>query len=282
MNMDCVLIGTNLKKRFENLKKCSIQLDKYNFKNKNLSLDFFEENTADDFSFFEKNGWNVIKHERKGIFGNLEEGIQNLRSEWVFYCEDDVIVEKIPSDDEMKIIDSLKSANRTAGYISLMFGGIEEGRNVREVNEYFKSPKSYKQTSTDSQIFLNQEKFKNDFFISFPVAIFKIKVLKELIEYIKLYKKNVQVEQAFTQAWFETGIHERYLNLCYTKKFEFKNVKLKSVFTPLEVHKQQFGDDLDMFLENKSFIYTIFKDYIYVKTLEEDWNSNSIQGGKSC
>ena len=58
--MDCVVIGTNLKNRFENLKKCTEFLDKYNFTIKNLTIDDFVENIEKDFSSFEKYGWNVF------------------------------------------------------------------------------------------------------------------------------------------------------------------------------------------------------------------------------
>ena len=280
--MDCLLITTNLEERFEKLKKCTEYLNKFNFKTKNLSIDCFTENAVQDFSFFEKNGWNINKHERKGIFGNIVEGLKGLESEWLFYCEDDVAVEKIPTHDEIISIQNLKSGNRKAGYISFMFGGMEEGRNVKELNEYLKSKKSYKDVSKESQIFLRQEKFKNDFFINFPVALFQKEALNELVDYIKLYKQGKQVEQAFSEAWIEKGMCERYFSLSYIKKFDPLNVKLKMLSETTEQQKSYFGDNLNTFIESRSFIHTISNYFIYVKTLENNWNDNSIIGGKSC
>lgn len=49
MNMDCVVIGTNLKNRFENLKKCTEFLDKYNFIVKNFKK--LELKNVEDSSF---------------------------------------------------------------------------------------------------------------------------------------------------------------------------------------------------------------------------------------
>lgn len=282
MNIDCVLIATNLKNRFEKLKTCSQHLDKFNFKNKNLSVDCFNQDSIDDFSDFERRGWKILKHERKGIFGNMVEGVSGLNSDWIFYCEDDVAVEQIPSSDDMKMIEGLKSKGRSVGYISLMFGGMEEGRNIKEMHEYLRSSSSYKKTKNNSQIFLRQEKFKNDFFITFPVALFKRDVLIQLIDYINLYKKGIQVEEAFSQAWMEVNMPEKYCTLSYVKDFDPKKVKLIRIDNITESFRSALGDQVEMFLENRSFIYTMFKSHIFVKTLEQDWNDNSIVGGKSC
>jgi len=283
MNMDCVVIGTNLKNRFENLKKCTQFLDKYNFTIKNLTIDDFVENTEKNFSSFKENGWNVLTHERKGIFGNLVEGSKNFVSDWVFYCEDDVSVERIPTNEEIEQIQKFKSDGREIGAILLMFSGMEQGRNINELNEYIQSEKSYKELSPEAKIFLRQEKFKNDFFINFPVIIFKREVLQQLIEYIKNNKQGVQVEQAFSQAWFETEIYKKYFTVSYIKNFkklELKNVEDSSFLSPKDI--EYFGSDLNKFLFNCAITKEINGNYIFVKTLEKDWSMNSIQGGKSC
>jgi hypothetical protein len=283
MNMDCVVIGTNLKNRFENLKKCTEFLDKYNFTIKNLTIDDFVENIEKDFSSFEKYGWNVFVHERKGIFGNLVEGSKNFISDWVFYCEDDVSVERIPTNEEIEKIQKLKSDGREIGAILLMFSGMEEGRNIDELNDYLKSEKSYKELSSETKIFLRQEKFKNDFFINFPVIIFKREVLQQLIEYIKNNKQGVQVEQAFSQAWFETEIYKKYFTVSYIKNFkklELKNVEDASFLSAKDI--EYFGSKLNNFLQNRVITKEINESHIFVKTLEKDWSMNSIQGGKSC
>lgn len=281
--MDCIVIGTNLKNRFENLKTCTKHLDKYDFTVKNLTIDQFTENSETDFSFFENNGWNVILHERKGIFGNLLEGSANLVSDWVCYCEDDVSVEKIPSEEEIKKIEQIKSGGRGIGAIFLMFAGMEEGRHVVELNEYLQSEKSFKQLTPETKIFLRQEKFKNDYFINFPVTIFKREVLLELIEYIKVHKRRVQVEEAFSQAWFELGMPEKYFTVSYIKNFT--KIKPSHIedgsFLPAK-DVEYFGKNLKTFLMNRALTREINLNYSFVKTLESDWGMNSIQGGKSC
>lgn len=281
--MDCVVIGTNLKNRFENLKKCTEFLDKYNFIVKNLTIDDFVENTQQNFSSFEEKKWNVLIHERKGIFGNLVEGSKNFVSDWVFYCEDDVSVERIPTSEEIEQIQKLKSGGREIGAILLMFSGMEQGRNIDELNDYLKSDKSYKELSSETKVFLRQEKFKNDYFITFPVIIFKREVLQQLIEYIKNNKKGVQIEQAFSQAWFETEIYKKYFTVSYIKNFkklELKNVE-DSSFLPVK-DIEYFGSKLNNFLQNRVITKEINESHIFVKTLENGWNDNSIIGGKSC
>lgn len=283
MNMDCVVIGTNLKNRFENLKKCTEFLDKYNFIVKNLTIDDFVENTQQNFSSFEEKKWNVLIHERKGIFGNLVEGSKNFVSDWVFYCEDDVSVERIPTSEEIEQIQKLKSDGREIGAILLMFSGMEQGRNIDELNDYLKSDKSYKELSPETKVFLRQEKFKNDYFITFPVIIFKREILQQLIEYIKNNKKGVQIEQAFSQAWFETEIYKKYFTVSYIKNFkklELKNVE-DSSFLPVK-DIEYFGSKLNNFLQNRVITKEINESHIFVKTLENGWNDNSIIGGKSC
>lgn len=281
--MDCVVIGTNLKNRFENLKKCTEFLDKYNFIVKNLTIDDFVENTQQNFSSFEEKKWNVLIHERKGIFGNLVEGSKNFVSDWVFYCEDDVSVERIPTSEEIEQIQKLKSGGREIGAILLMFSGMEQGRNIDELNDYLKSDKSYKELSSETKVFLRQEKFKNDYFINFPVIIFKREVLQHLIEYIKNNKQRVQIEEAFSQSWFETEMNKKYFTVSYIKNFkklELKNVE-DSSFLPVK-DIEYFGSKLNNFLQNCVITKEINESHIFVKTLENDWNNNSITGGKNC
>ena len=283
MNMDCVVIGTNLKNRFEKLKICTGFLDKYNFTIKNLTVDNFVENIETNFSSFEENGWNIFIHERKGIFGNLVEGSKNFVSDWILYCEDDVSVNRIPTNEEIEQIEKLKSDGREIGAILLMFSGMEEGRNINELNEYLKSDKSYKELSPETKVFLRQEKFKNDFFINFPVIIFKREVLQQLIEYIKKNKQRVQVEEAFSQSWFETEMNKKYFTVSYIKNFknlEFKYTNDSSFMSQKDI--EYFGSNLNKFLQNRAITKEINESHIFVKTLEKDWGTNSIQGGKIC
>jgi len=283
MNMDCVIIATNLKNRFENLKKCTEFLDKYKFNVKNLTVDDFVQNTAKNFSCFKEKGWNVFIHERRGIFGNLVEGSKNFVSDWVLYCEDDVSVERIPAIEEIEQIQKLKSGGREIGAILLMFAGMEEGRNVIELNEYLQSDKSYKELSPETKIFLRQEKFKNDYFINFPAIIFKRDILQNLIEYIKNNKQRVQIEEAFSQSWFETEMHKKYFTVSYIKNFkelELKNAQDSSFLPPKDI--EYFGSNLNKFLQNRAITKEINEKHIFVNTLEKDWGLNSIQGGKIC
>ena len=45
---------------------------------------------------------------------------------------------------------------------------------------------------------------------------------------------------------------------------------------------EYFGSNLNKFLQNRAITKEINESHIFVKTLEKDWGTNSIQGGKIC
>jgi len=64
------------------------------------------------------------------------------------------------------------------------------------------------------------------------------------------------------------------------KNLEFKYTNDSSFMSQKDI--EYFGSNLNKFLQNRAITKEINESHIFVKTLEKDWGTNSIQGGKIC
>jgi len=75
-----------------------------------------------------------------------------------------------------------------------------------------------------------------------------------------------------------TNLKNRFekLKICtgFLDKYDFTVKSQKDI--------EYFGSNLNKFLQNRAITKEINESHIFVKTLEKDWATNSIQGGKIC
>ena len=96
----CFVIGTTLANRQNSMINTLKSIDNQNFpfKIKILSIDDFGEGLSKEVQHYtENNGWRLILDKRGGMVQNQIRALNYIDSDWVFYCEDDVVVEKIPT-----------------------------------------------------------------------------------------------------------------------------------------------------------------------------------------
>jgi hypothetical protein len=126
LNFSCFVIGTTIPEREENMIKTLSSIDKENFPFiiKYLSIDDFGQGLSDNIkNYVESNGWVVLIEPKGGMVKNQLKALNKIDSEWVLYCEDDVIVEKLPNLEQ---IDDLLNKNHKVGIISLTGGGYND------------------------------------------------------------------------------------------------------------------------------------------------------------
>ena len=98
LDFSCFVIGTTLNDRLENMLTTLKTIDSqhFSFKKKILSLDDFGEGLNEEIkNYTNMNNWLVLCEVRGGMVENQLRALNKIETEWVLYCEDDVIVEKI-------------------------------------------------------------------------------------------------------------------------------------------------------------------------------------------
>lgn len=219
LNFSCFVIGTTLVHRVENMLVTlkSIDLNNFPFKTKILSLDDFGEGIREDIkSYTELNNWVILNEPRKGMVQNQIKALNKIETDWVLYCEDDVIVEKLPTIEQ---IEDLLNKNNKVGIISLTGGGYNDNINQTKILDNIK--KDFIKVGDDDIFWFRDPSLSNAWFFEFPSMFVKTKIFKNCIDTSLNKFKSIQIEQSYTKSYFHLGYHIEYDR--YTWVRDFKN-----------------------------------------------------------
>lgn len=214
MKYSCLIIGTTLSHRVDKLIETMISIDKENFdfESKFLSIDDFGENLSDKIkTYSNNNNWSIIVGEKKGMVNNQIRGLNNIKTEWVLYCEDDVLVEKLPSNEQLK---KLHDKINDVGIVSLTGGGY---RPDKEVLDNIVNPDNHVIVGNDETFWFRDPKHNNGWFFEFPILFVKTDIFNNCINESLNNFKGIQIEQSYTKSYFNLGYHEKYKRYSWVK-----------------------------------------------------------------
>ena len=189
--------------------------------------------------YFEDKGWKVLVDRHKSRTKSMLHGIDEMKSDYIFYSEDDVLID-IP--DKQLILDTLNHNidDRKCGMLSLNLGGTTStianmGGSLSNVGtkngdlDYAKENTLFQ--NDESFSFKRLESMRNAWFYEFP-GLFMLKdLMKETIEKSKEQFKGMQIEMALTQAWFHYDFDKTYFKASSARN-NFYEILSKN---PLEV-----------------------------------------------
>lgn len=189
--------------------------------------------------YFEDKGWKVLVDRHKSRTKSMLHGIDEMKSNYIFYSEDDVLID-IP--DKQLILNTLNHniENRECGMLSLNLGGTKSTvanmggslSNIGSKNgdlDYAKENILFQ--NDESFSFQRLESMRNPWFYEFPGLFMPKELMKETIEKSKEQFKGMQIEMALTQAWFHYGFDKKYFKASIAKN-NFFDVLSKN---PLDV-----------------------------------------------
>jgi len=243
--MDCLVIGTNIKVRLPNLITTLKSIDSCTKElvNKIVSIDVFKkEQTVFEISncqeleeYCRENKWRVLMHEKLGMCENILWGLKYIKSKYVLYSEDDVIITSIPTITDIR--DNSNLLGRELGFINMTMGGWNKDKKLEIATKINDKTNVF---SVNNGIFVHQdEELRNGFFISFPVAIYNSELFQKLLKSTKESQLNIQIEQAMTNEWFRLEYDKKYYKLVYLKNIYEKTqgllkFKPKTILNVLE------------------------------------------------
>lgn len=217
LDFSCFIIGTTLSHRIENMLITlkTIDLKNFPFKTKILSLDDFGEGVREDIkSYTELNNWIILNEPTEGMVKNQIRALNEIETEWVLYCEDDVIIENLPTYEQ---IEDLLNKNSKVGIISMTGGGYDDNINHNEILDNIK--KDYIKVGEDEIFWFRDPSLSNSWFFEFPTTFVKTKIFKNCIKTSLDNFKSIQIEQSLTKSYFYLGYHNEYDKYTYVRDF---------------------------------------------------------------
>jgi hypothetical protein len=237
-SVSAIVIGTTLPNRLEQFKRTVLAIESADksagglIDQRIVSIDDFGQGLRDDDRhLFEHFGWKLILKPRRGMVKSQQEGLANVTSEWVFYCEDDVFIERLPSKENFEKVRKEIRGDRRCGIISMMQGGYDYPRKTPEQHkgtglpeykqkqliDHIKDPLSYITLDNESVLWVREERFRDPWFIEFPVTFMRSDLMKKCSVHASTNFAKWQIEQGYTKSWFTIGFDKKFYKTTYMR-----------------------------------------------------------------
>lgn len=217
LRFSCFVIGTSLSIRVENLIMTLKSIDEknFNFEKKILSIDDFGNGVSKEVTdYCELNSWLVLNEPAKGMVQNQIKALNNIDTEWVLYCEDDVIIEKLPTINQ---ITELININNKVGMISMTGGGYNTHINHDKILENIKN--DIIQIGDDEIFWFRDPSLSNEWFFEFPSTFVKTDIFKNCITTSLTKFTSIQIEESYTKSYFHLGYNTEYDKYTWSRDF---------------------------------------------------------------
>lgn len=202
------------------------------FSKKIISVDIFpgQENILPFFDFYkEKYNWTIVSGPcsgYRGMINNIKRGLSQIDDsyDFVFYFEDDIEITSIPLTSTFnKLIDYKTTNNKLLAFIcyNTHIHTFQELGESAEKHKYINSSENYFEFNDlyDSDCFLlkNEKILKDEYYINFPVSIFRPSIYKQLLDFACTKYKDIGLEPGLSNAWFDMKFNEKYDIAIYVK-----------------------------------------------------------------
>jgi hypothetical protein len=226
-----------LKQNIEQLEKQSFEFDR-----KLVIFDEFNGHRVTDIikTFLQANGWEYKIVDYHSRSRTMQETLTDIKEDYVYYIEDDVLLDLPPKDEVLSLFD-IVSKDRICGHISPQIG---DGRfcatnKIWSDVEYLKENTLY--ISNTILAFERLDKYKTDYFITFPCALFRTTLLKQCVNLAIQHFKGEQIETGITKAYFLANFDKTFYKttICIPNTYEMLkenmfNERLCGFVTPLD------------------------------------------------
>ena len=247
MGMSCLLITTNSRARMGLVRNAIASLDRCDagnvFQEKVISVDILRDGTL-PMAFFEQfrdSHWQVITGRcagRRGMAENQLRGMAHLRSELVLYCEDDVLVTRIPAAPAAAYLEEMiTTPGKRMGFVCYnthIHDALDQAPPERLL--FINDPTNYR-PAMEELFLVKTPILKDDYYLNFPVAIARRDLFLQMHKYARTHCAQRPVEVAMTESWFGMGLDQDYDVLVYVKP---------NVRTRLPLTLRQFHDEANI------------------------------------
>jgi len=238
-NISCLLITTTVRERYHLQRPTVLSIEAANDKNqlaqKIMSVDVIEGHPY-DLTWFQQYidlGWEIVFGPcsgHRGMANNIMRGLELVHHPMLFYCEDDVIIQRIP--EETLITNWFYNSDMGRKKLGVLVYNthilapwIHDEKIIEQRLAYINKPQSYFMSPQLDDMYLKKdpEILKDEYWICFPTCIMTYQHFKDCLEYAYKNCEGMGIEPAMSKAWWELG-HQRlydvgaYINSLLLKK----------------------------------------------------------------
>jgi len=226
MKVTCLMITTTVKERLHLLHNTIMSIEKCNktkvLDQKVLSVDIIEGHPyeAQHFQQYRDLGWFVVEGSclgRQGMANNMLRGLANVDHDLLFYCEDDVVIHRIPTKKHLKELFDSKLGNVGAIVYNTHACAPWEETGLESKLKYINDKCNYFGDGED-WFLAKGDPIKDEYWITFPAAIMKTINFRNCLNYACVHCVNKGMEPGMTQAWFDLGLGDSTVVVMYVKK----------------------------------------------------------------
>lgn len=213
MKISALLTTVNHKKKQPMaIKVCdSIVSTGFVFDEKIISIDHINSDNYDEHTLyhFKLQGWDI----KKSFFGNridtlidLMRYFVNNNTDFIFHAEDDILVNYLPSRNNIEELLLLAKNNQACGQLTLSLGGSTFKCEGGDDGDFYDIENEKIFENEKILIFRRKEENASSFFFELGTMFIRPKIMLMCLEYAKKNFSAMQIEQAQTRAWFELNI----------------------------------------------------------------------------
>ncbi len=185
------------------LQQSILSLDKcgFTFSKKILSIDEFDGHKFPEHlkEKYESEGWTILKDNHHNRSLSLKRAIEESRTPFIFYNEDDILTLSMPEE----IIQSILSKeNKSCGMLSMTLGGSTFDAPNNQIGDFADIKHRVIYQDDKYVVFARDENLKGNFFFEFPAlfvdsAIFGVCLLEAMDRH-----KGLPLEVGLTRSYF--------------------------------------------------------------------------------
>ncbi len=225
MSIACMMITTNLKNRLHLLESTVLSIERKVpglFDYKIMSVDLFPNGIhISHFNKYKILGWAIVSGPcsgKRGMINNQKRGLQNMNTDFVFYAEDDIIIDKIPTKKEWEEISQHTTKNgKKIGFICYNTHIHDDPNNPPKEKVMYINCKANFIRVCNNLFLMKSPVLKDNYYLNFPVAILPVQVFHEMHKYADDNYRGMGIEVAMTHAWFELHKDKEYDAVIYVK-----------------------------------------------------------------
>lgn len=178
---------------------------------------------------FSAKNWEILIDNHMSRTKSLLHAVESAQSEWVFYTEDDIVLElpiNFDLNNFIKIVDG-----REPGMFSLTFGGTKHDLSKNDVGDMAFAEENEIYSDDNLFCFRRLEETKDDFFFEFPGLFIRKDLLHKCLIHTMEFNKNCQIEYGLSLSWFDLHLYKNYYKASILKRdfLNFRNTNAMNI-----------------------------------------------------
>jgi hypothetical protein len=214
MNITAVLTTLCNIKRIEWMLRSVLALEgcKFKFSRKLLFVAESGGETLPDNAIeaLKSNGWEIFTDQYRNRPKTFTDILSAVDTEWIFYNEEDIIIEDMPSNLLLDRLELTPIDGRMLGQLSMTAGGSTFNCGGGDMGDFHNIEATVLDTNDDKVVILRDEAKRSNFFVNFPCLFIRKDILQQCHNYAIDHCHSISIEEALSKAYFDLGLDKSF------------------------------------------------------------------------